>query len=390
MLARNLLTRIWLTFKQQRFETIAIAAVCIGLTAAALIEAFRLNSINVPFSCFQSWQGPLQYQGGNPLTAEQLRCAPLVESFQNLQQSVDMNVVRLMLLLTPILVGMIYGAPVVARELEQGTAPLSWALSGSRRRWLLGKMLAGVVLIVPLMLAVGLAANVLQSALSPGINVYSAFDNYMGRGVIVVFWALAAYAGTLALGSLIGRTLPALIVALVICFFARALWEPAMTHFVLRPFAVQQVQQDQQQQGYVAYGWGGPASADMTIYYKSFIDGKEVTDAQANDWYNQNMVCVPMSTPTPGAPMSPGDSGSPGAPSSSGAPATSDNGKPVFGGTACETPAIDQSHFPQQIPYAIPGSWYWQTVAMESGMLLLGALFCAAVAMFRVERRRPY
>ena len=41
-------TRIWLTFKQQRFETIAITVVCVVLTAAALIEAYRLSSLNVP------------------------------------------------------------------------------------------------------------------------------------------------------------------------------------------------------------------------------------------------------------------------------------------------------------------------------------------------------
>lgn len=378
MLARNLLTRIWLTFKQQRFETIAIAAVCIGLAAAALIEAFRLNSLNVPFSCFQSYHGSLQDLGGSPITAEQVRCAPLVESFQNLQRSVDMNVVGLMLLLAPILVGMIYGAPVVARELEQGTAPLSWALSGSRRRWLLGKMLAGVVLIVPLMLAVGLAANVLQSALSPGMNVYAAFENYMSRGVIVVFWALAAYAGTLALGSLIGRTLPALIVALVICFFAWTLWEPAMTHFVLRPFAVEQTAPHNPSNYYVQnYSNYYVGIVDMPVYARDYMDGKPF-EGDANQWwmdhqpvYDPNATPFPMATADPNATADPKAGSMP-----PGAIAVAPGQPPIDG--------------PYSVLFVIPGSQYWIITAFESGMLLLGALFCGAIALFRVDRRRPY
>ncbi|HEX7491939.1 MAG TPA: ABC transporter permease [Candidatus Limnocylindrales bacterium] len=375
MLARNLLTRIWLTFKQQRFETIAVTIVCVGLTVTALIEAFRLNSLNVPLSCLQSYQGGYVDPYQAPITAAQAHCNDLAKSFYDLRQSLDMSLVQLLLLFAPILAGIVVGAPLVAKEIEQGTAPLSWALSGSRRRWLLGKVLAGVVLLAPLMLAVGLAANVLEGALNPSLNPYASFSNYLGRGIPDVFWALAAFAGTFALGTILGRTLPAVVLALVVCFFVRAAWDSGMTHFVLRSFAVpqsQESQQSQQQQGYVVYGPGGPAYADLNIYYRSYIDGREVTDAEVNAWYNQNMVCVPIAVPTPDA---------------SATPDYSNMGNIA---TACEAPTIDQSHFPQQILYVIPGSWYWQTVALESGLLLLGSLFCAAVALFRVERRRPY
>jgi hypothetical protein len=384
-----MLTRIRLTLKQHRFETIAITVVCVGLTAAALIEAYRLNSLNVPLSCLQTYQGSSGFMDPSqgPVSAAQAHCNELAKSFFDTKGSLDMNLVQLLLLFAPLLAGIVLGAPLVAKEIEQGTAPLSWALSGSRRRWLLGKVLTGVLLLAPLMLAVGLAANVLEGALNPGLNPYASFSNYLGRGVIDVFWVLAAFAGTFALGTLLGRTMPAVVLALVVCFFVRAAWDAGMTHIVLRSFAVQQVQQDQQN-GFVFYGPGGPGNADLYVYSKSFIDGKEVTQDEANAWYQQNMVCVPM--PTQSASTSPADSSSPSASSSPGAPATPDNSKMGDNGVACQGPNIDPSHMPQQVQYVIPGSWYWQTVALESGLLLVGSLFCGAVALIWVDRRRPY
>ena len=151
-----MLTRIWLTYKQHRFETIAILVVCLGVAVAALIEAFRLNSMNVPFHCFQDYRGPYYPGPGQPVPdAATLKCNNLVEGFQGVLQSLDMSLVRMLLVFAPILAGIIVGAPLVAREIEQGTAPLSWSLSGPRRRWLLGKVLAGILLLVPVMLAVG-------------------------------------------------------------------------------------------------------------------------------------------------------------------------------------------------------------------------------------------
>jgi ABC-type transport system involved in multi-copper enzyme maturation permease subunit len=343
-----MLTRIWLTFKQHRFETLAISIVCVGLTAAAFIEAYRLNSLNVPMSCFNSWRGNYLDPSGPPIDAATAHCNSLVNSFMSLQAGVDMNLVRLLLMFAPLLVGILFGAPLVARELEQGTAPLSWALSGSRRRWLLGKVLTGVLLIVPLMLAVGLAADALEGARDPGLNPYAAFENYLDRGVIVVFWALAAFAGTVALGTMMGRTLPALIVALVVCFFVRAGWDAGMTRFVLSPFAVQQPARDLMAQSTWYSG-----QVDMTIYYQTYLDGKP-WDGDVQAWYQEHGPIGPT------------------------------------GAIGVDTGSIDQSQVPTSVAFVIPGTWYWRVVALESGMLLAGSVFCGAIAFTWVDRRRPY
>ena len=87
-----MLTRIRLTLKQHRFETLAIAVVCVGLAVAALIEAYRLNSLGVPISCFSSGQ----YYGTGPFSITSpadAHCQALANSFDHLQRGVDMNIV---------------------------------------------------------------------------------------------------------------------------------------------------------------------------------------------------------------------------------------------------------------------------------------------------------
>ena len=45
-----------------------------------------------------------------------------------------------LVLVVPALIGMFWGAPLIAHELETGTFRLAWTQSVSRRRWLLVKM----------------------------------------------------------------------------------------------------------------------------------------------------------------------------------------------------------------------------------------------------------
>jgi hypothetical protein len=352
-----MLTRIWLTYKQHRFETIALIVVCLGLAAAALIEAYRLNSMNVPMSCFNSWTGGFVDPSGPPMDAATAHCNSLVKSWMSLNGSTDMNLVQMLLIFAPLLGGIVLGAPLVAREIEQGTAPLSWALSGSRRRWLLGKVLAGVLLLVPLMLAVGITADVLTAATHPGLDTHAAFEGFAGRGVIVVFWALAAFAGTFALGTLMGRTLPALIVALLVCFFVRVTWDAGMSHFILAPFARQEISSDQNYNGWYA------GEINMPAYGQYYMDGKPWN----GDYYEWSMAHpVPMVAVT-APPDAPADQK----------------------GTSYmqPDPSFDS---PSYVQFVIPGNWYWNVVAVESAFLLLGSLLFGGIAMVWVDRRRPY
>ena len=149
------------------------------------------------------------------------RCLPAPsQRFTDALNSWDVGIVSSLGDVLPFLVGIAMGAPLVAGELEQGTAPLSWALVGARWKWLAGKILAALLLIVPLLLIAGLAADVLRGAQESGIDPHASFDYFTSRGVFFVLWGVAALMGTVALGTLFGRTMPVVIVALIVCLFA--------------------------------------------------------------------------------------------------------------------------------------------------------------------------
>src|SRR5205085_9605797 len=85
------------------------------------------------------------------LTAHGGGCDSFSRLFENRYGGLLRNVAWLNFL--PMLVGVFWGAPLVARELETGTYRLAWTQSITRRRWLTSKLVLFVLATV--MLAVG-------------------------------------------------------------------------------------------------------------------------------------------------------------------------------------------------------------------------------------------
>jgi hypothetical protein len=243
------------------------------------------------------------------------------------------------------------------------------------------------------MLAVGLAADVLEAALDPGVNTHAVFQNYLGRGFVVVFWALAAFGGTLTLGALFGRTMPALIVALIVCFFVRVLWEPGMARIVLRPIAVEQANSGQQfgpmfgspGVGIATEPTGspGPSASSSPSASAEPSASNDVTTAAVPYWV-QTDLWVYSQVFVGGKPYF-GDQST-----LNFGYGIDGNGNTFGFDTNGNQVPIDPSQIPVWVNYVIPGKQYWPVVAFESGILLLGSLFCAAIALIWVDRRRPY
>jgi hypothetical protein len=133
----------------------------------------------------------------------------------------------------PILVGIFWGAPIVARELETGTHRLVWTQSVTRTRWMAVKL--GLVGLASMLIA-GLFSLMMTWWSSPidrvnGNQFTSVFDQ---RGIVPIGYAAFAFALGVTAGVLIRRTLPAMatalagfvIVRVAVTFLAQPNFEP--------------------------------------------------------------------------------------------------------------------------------------------------------------------
>jgi hypothetical protein len=191
---------IWLTWRQHRLQVLCGAALLALLAALMIPSGFAIGSV------FRSsgLAGCLSVPGRN--------CADQAALFTPRYSGLWFTIPLFLVL--PALIGVFWGAPLVAREVEQGTHRLAWTQGVSRLRWASTKLVAFVTATV---LGVGLLAWLVSwwsqyfvaasdDRLSPGV-----FDL---RGIVPVAYALFALAVGVAAGVLIRRTIPAMVASL--------------------------------------------------------------------------------------------------------------------------------------------------------------------------------
>src|SRR5882757_6838440 len=122
------------------------------------------------------------------------------------------------LAVVPALIGLFWGAPLLAREYEHGTYQLAWTQSRTRRVWLLVKLgeLGGMVVLAGLAFGVMLnawAADFAPVAESGRLRNQSLFAV---TGVVPAAWWLFAFVLGTTAGVLLRRLLPAMVVTLAV------------------------------------------------------------------------------------------------------------------------------------------------------------------------------
>lgn len=168
-------------------------------------------------------------------------CSLPSASFTNRYGYVIDGVIALTFL--PILAGLFWGAPLISREVEQGTHRLAWTQSISRGRWLairLGIFVAGAILVAAVLtelftwwfrpfaqLGKDGAGN--YSRINPNI-----FDS---EGIVLITATLFAFALGTAAGAVIRRTVPAMAVTLAGYLGVRLTLQALRGHF-LAPLSV--------------------------------------------------------------------------------------------------------------------------------------------------------
>lgn len=345
--------RILLVWKQHRFEVAITVAIGLLVLVGSIVEGLRLNGVSIPAGCDTHAALYVQqgWAGSPPFTPA---CLAASAQWMGIKNGILMHVVPTLPWILPLFFGVLLGAPLVAREVETGTAPLSWALAGSRRRWLAWRMVAMLIVLVPLLLALGLASDFLDAAIFRGMNPWASFIDYAGRGVILVFWGLAAFAGTVALSTLSGRTLVALVLSAIVCMAVRGPWEQGANATFLRPLSVMLVSESD-----VLSGNNGVADEyALVTYEQTWLQGKPWSGDAAQWWMEH-----PSSTTDP-----------------KGMPVTVPG--PVDPASAARGPV--------QVPFGFPSSEYWQVTGLECLILAAGALSLAGIGVFWVGRRRPH
>ena len=185
----------WVSLKQFRGQ----AAVGAGVLAViAVILAITGNHLDHLYTA---------YQHCNSTT-----CATLQQEVLNSYPRVKL--IGSLLIGAPALIGIFWGAPLVAGELENRTHLLAWTQSVTRTRWIVTKL---VVVGLITAAAAGLYSLAVTWWAIPFDRIGAdriAPGTFDQRGVVPIAYALFAFALGVTAGVLIRRTLPAMAVTL--------------------------------------------------------------------------------------------------------------------------------------------------------------------------------
>lgn len=202
---------IWLTWRQHRREALftlaGLAAIgaLLAVTGLAMRNAF--DDLGLP-DCVRR----VREVGAGPALGETCNRA-----FNQFYDRYDiLNLVGVLLLALPLIVGLFWGAPLVAREVEQGTHRLVWTQGVSRRRWALVKLGLITPAVVLAAVGYGLGVSWWMSPLNQGWE-QSRFDAFFFdmQGVAPIGYTLFAVALGVLAGTVWPRMLPAMAVTLV-------------------------------------------------------------------------------------------------------------------------------------------------------------------------------
>jgi hypothetical protein len=189
----------WVAWRQQRPSTVA-AAVLLAVGGLVLLAS--------------GWQvtASARDSGLAACVAAGRDCQVLAEAFTSRYGAMLESVSTLGALL-PIVLGVLFGGPLLAREFEQGTHRLAWTQSVTRGRWLAARLAvaAGVLVAVA-----GVAAVLLTWWWGRFDQLHISGRAALERGGLVpVATAVLAFAIATAAGAIIRRAVAALAAGLV-------------------------------------------------------------------------------------------------------------------------------------------------------------------------------
>jgi hypothetical protein len=187
---------------QSRTQTLSTLAGLAALTIVAAVTGIRLSQLHhsLVASCAARDCG--------------LATGEFLAHYSWLQNGFELT-----LRLAPAIVGIFWGAPLLARELETGTYQLAWSQGVTRARWLTAKLLvAGASAVAAVGLLTLITTWWFRAVDKAGGNQYALFDR---RDLAPVAYAVFAFAVGAFLGTVIRRVLPTMAATLGVFAFTR-------------------------------------------------------------------------------------------------------------------------------------------------------------------------
>lgn len=198
---------IWLTWRQHRQAAIGATVLLLVVAAVLLVDGVHLHR------AFRS-------SGlASCLRERASSCGSAEQSFRDHFSGLADGVVP-WLNFVPGVLGVLLGAPLLAREIEHGTFRLAWTQSIGRGRWLIVKLAVIGVSIVALGVAFSLLVTWWRGPFDQldGRLATEAFDF---EGLVVPVYALFAFTLGAAVGAILRRVVPAMAVTLALFLAVR-------------------------------------------------------------------------------------------------------------------------------------------------------------------------
>lgn len=200
------LTWARLSYRQQRWELILVALGVVGAAAAMVWFATTLETLRAASpDCLGAVAAGYVGAEQEPAVA----CQSIMSAY--FQTEGFASSLLNLSWAAPFGMGVILGAPLVARELDGGTAPLVWSLSRSRVGWLLRRIAFIAVFGLALLAVLAVTSELLAGAIFPDRPLGEDFTWYGRRGLLVVARGAGAIAVGVLVGALIGRVLAAVL-----------------------------------------------------------------------------------------------------------------------------------------------------------------------------------
>lgn len=189
----------WFIWRQHRKQFLTMGVILALFSAIVILSGLHFS---------HTYHQAVSNCAQNPATPS---CNDLPGNlFRSTIDQVLLNLLPLVTLFLPLLLGMFWGAPLLAKEYADGTHSLAWTQSVSRRKWLTTKLVW--LLLASAVFLAAFAALITWWSKTP--NTLSMHRGFSQQGIMPIAYGLFAVAIGIMFGAWFRKTMTAVAVTL--------------------------------------------------------------------------------------------------------------------------------------------------------------------------------